>query len=285
MYWFEAVVVILMVTIHEYHEFLLVRILMAVLLLDSMVHFINVMRVAYTHNIVFGIAELKRLRSILRPYNNLALSALDQVRLVIAATAVLIIFQALVFDYWLLIIPLFLVSLTMIAATKHMPPFVLVLAVSDPKAIHLAKKIEKRIYPLAMKELLQVEDKSAHADLLRYSTSSRIINEAIDWKLLIECYCITSKIIVLDIRQISPHVMEELSILDGHNLWNKVIILSEKGRRSKQETAIRLGRAIPDNVMIFDEPAELEMHVSERSKTLIKSRAAVIDFERGREAQ
>jgi hypothetical protein len=106
-----------------------------------------------------------------------------------------------------------------------------------------------------MTELLSVEFNRTWDDALVKATKTRINNPAISWKSAVEIHALVAKIIVVDAREISPYVMDELEIIRSHDLWFKTIILCYDKR--KQDTSYLPGYLVEGKVLLCSDVGKI----------------------------
>jgi hypothetical protein len=152
---------------------------------------------------------------------------MDRVKLVLTQSylASFIFVQALFFNYWWIIVSVYVYILTKALSIRYLPPFALILGASGTETNNLVKMVQSAARPLAARELLQVK-----MNLLRdthvATTSFRIANAFINWEAFVELYCTVSKLVVIDIENITDAIDVELSTIDQHDLWHKVIFFT-----------------------------------------------------------
>jgi hypothetical protein len=101
--------------------------------------------------------NLLETNNVLRTINYLTNHQADKIVLTQSYLASFIFVQALFFNYWWIIVSVYVYILTKALSVRYLPPFAVILGASGTETNNVVKTVQSAARPLAVRELLQVK--------------------------------------------------------------------------------------------------------------------------------
>ncbi len=222
----------------------------------------------------FGISEFRTAMTILRKYNYVLNHQADRAVLIMDFLGTFVFVEGLAFNHWWIIISLYYFVMSKATGVRYAPPFVVALGESGELGEELVKSLTRGAFPLAVKELLRFDADSMEGmghNIRRFMTTFRVDNEVYNWQFFVGLYCRFTKLIVLDVRNLSVGVEEEIAILKDLDLWYKVLIISKEGvGRGGGDSRFDLADSSAEMVPMFYKPSELYSVISAIAKNSVR---------------